>query len=208
MNINFDGRIFMEDASGIAAASLGQIVEGYAVVFGRENCISLRSLEKDDQREFLHFVRTVRQRVEQHFGPTIMFEHGAACAGTNVSCGVNRIHVHVVPYTGRPLNKEIAKTFRCVATTSTIEQMLERLSSWETDTPYFWVEEGSEVFLFSYGEKRESQVVRRIIAQQVGMENRWNWREHPTQEAAEWVARELLTSVAPGPLGRPLATLV
>lgn len=203
MNINLDGRIFMENASSIAAASLGQIVEGYAVVFGREDRISLRSLENDDRRDFLRFVRTARQCVGQHFGSTVMFEHGASCAGTNVSCGVNRIHVHIVPYTGRPLNTEIEKAFQCTAISSTIEQMLETLSAWESNSPYFWIEEGGKVFLFSYGEKRNSQVVRRVIAQQVGMDDRWNWREYPTQEAAESVARELLTSVTPSSLDRP-----
>src|SRR6267154_944304 len=208
MSINFDGRIFMENASGIAAASLGQIVEGYAVVFGREDLINLRSVEKGDQREFLQFVRAARQRVEQRFGPTVMFEHGASCAGTNVSCGVNRMHLHIVPYTGRPLKSELAKKFQCMASTSTIEQMLERLSSWETEAPYFWIEDGDGVFRFSYGEKRESQVVSRLIAQQVGMDDRWNWREYPTQEAAEWVARELLTGVAPLSLDQLHSTLV
>src|SRR6266498_4722596 len=140
MDMNFDGRIFMESASGTAVASLGQIVEGYAVVFGREDRISLRGLEKGDRREFLRFVRAARQRVEQRFGPTVMFEHGASCAGTDVSCGVNRIHIHIVPYTRPNLKNEIEKTFQCTATASTIEQMLEKLRSWEIDKPYFWIE--------------------------------------------------------------------
>jgi len=187
----------MENSSLIAVASLGQLVEGYAVVFGEEDRISLRSLGKDERREFLRFLRSARQRVEQRFGPTVMFEHGASCAGTNVSCGVNRIHVHIVPYTGGRLKNEIGKSFQCKASISTIEQMLAELGSWETEAPYFWIEEGGGVFLFSYGEKRESQVVRRVLARQVGMDDRWNWREYPTQEAAERVAKELSTSVAP-----------
>jgi diadenosine tetraphosphate (Ap4A) HIT family hydrolase len=208
MNMNFEGRLFMESVAGIAVASLGQIVEGYAVVFGMEDIINLRSLEEDGQREFLRFVRSARQRVEQRFGPTVMFEHGASCAGTNVSCGVNRIHVHIVPYTGRPLQNEAGKAFQCKASTLTIEQMLESLRSWETDSPYFWIEDGGKVFLFSYGAKRESQVLRRVIAQQVGMADRWNWREYPTQEAAEWVARELLNGAAESSVDRLHAVVV
>jgi len=115
--------------------------------------------------------------------------------------------VHIVPYAGRPLKKEIERTFQCTATTSTIEQMLEELSSWETDEPYFWIEDGRGVFLFSYGEKRESQVVRRVIAKQVGMDDRWNWREFPMQEEAECVAKELLSGVPLPPRDRVDATL-
>jgi len=208
MNMNFEGRIFMQSASSFAAASLGQIVEGYAVVFGKEDRISLKSLEKDDRREFLRVVRAARQRVEQRFGPTVMFEHGASCVGTNVSCGVNRIHVHIVPYTGRGLKNEIGKSFKCKASVSTIEQMLAQLGSWETEAPYFWIEESGGVFLFSYGENRESQLVRRVIARQVGMDDRWNWRAYPTQEAAEWVAKELSTSVVPPSPDRLHAAIV
>jgi hypothetical protein len=192
MKMDFEDRLFMESACGIAVASLGQIVDGYAVVFGKEDRISLRMLEKDNRGRFLRFVRAARQRVEQRFGPTVIFEHGASCAGTNVSCGVNRMHVHIVPYTGRPLKREIEKRFRCKASIPTIEQMLETLTSWETDVPYFWIEDSSGVFLFAYGEKRESQVVRRVIAQQVGMDDRWNWREYPTQGEAEWVASRVM----------------
>jgi len=205
MNMNFEGRVFMENPSGIAVASLGQIVEGYAVVFGRQHKLSLRSLEKDDRREFLRFVRAARKRVEEHFGPTVMFEHGASCTGTNVSCGVNRIHLHIVPYTSRSLKNEIKKMFECQEIASTIEQILEKLRCFDVDSPYFWIEEGGSVFLFSYGEKRESQVVRRVIAQQVGMDEQWNWRDYPTQEVAERVAKELSADVTMQQLG-PLHT--
>ena len=81
------------------------------------------------------------------FGITdVMFEHGASRAGTDVSCGVNRIHVHIVPYTGDSLKNEIGKTFKCRATAATIEQILEKLSSWDIDRPYFWIEDGEGVF--------------------------------------------------------------
>jgi hypothetical protein len=201
-SMNLSGRIFMESASGIAAASLGQIVEGYAVVFGQTDRISLRSLGKQERRDFLGFLRSARDQVEEHFGPTVMFEHGASCAGTNVSCGVNRMHVHIVPYTGRSLKTEIEKTFECGATASTIEDIVERLGCWDIDRPYFWIEEAQGVFLFSYGERRESQVVRRVIAQQVGQEEFWNWREYPTQELAERVAKDLLPDVILKPVNR------
>src|SRR5260370_13061222 len=105
--MSFAGRIFMENAAGTAVASLGQIVEGYVVVFGREDGISLRSLEEAARGDFLNLVRTARQRVEQRFGPTVLFEHGPSFAGTDVSCGVNRMHLHIVPYAGRSLKNEI-----------------------------------------------------------------------------------------------------
>jgi diadenosine tetraphosphate (Ap4A) HIT family hydrolase len=162
--MNFDGRLFMANASGFAVASLGQIVEGYAAIFGRQDRISLRSLEAGERSDFLRLVRAARQRVEHRFGPTVVFEHGASCAGTNVSCGVNRVHVHIVPYTGHSLQTELEKKFRCLETTSTIDEMLAKLNTWKSDIPYFWIEERGRVFLFSYGEKRESQVVRRVIA--------------------------------------------
>ncbi len=190
-DLNFAGRIFMETAAGVAVASLGQIVDGYAVVFGREGVINLRLLELDERLEFLRLVRAARRCVEQRFGPTVVFEHGASCSGTNVSCGVNRIHLHIVPFRGSALKDELGRTFQCKATASTIEQILGSLSSWSEDCPYFWVEDAKEVSLFSYGEKRESQVVRRAIARLVGLDDRWNWREYPTQEAAERVAQFL-----------------
>lgn len=186
----------MKSEAGMAVASLGQIVVGYAAVFGRKDKISLRDLEDKERGEFLCLVRMARRRVEQRFGQTVMFEHGAVCSNTKVSCGVNRIHVHVVPYAGRSLKNELEKQFRCTATAPTIEQMWEKMNSWGTEKPYFWIEEGGEVFLFSYGKKRESQVIRRVLAAQVGLPERWDWRQYPTHEVAERVARELLVDRA------------
>jgi len=40
------------------------------------------------------------------------------------------------------------------------------------------------------------------------MDERWNWREYPTQEVAERVAKELLPDGTLQPLDRPHATLV
>jgi hypothetical protein len=196
INSSFEGRIFLQDAGNVAVASLGQIVEGYAVVFGNEHQINLRSLKLIERRDFLDFVLKVRQHIELHFGSTIMFEHGACSPGTRVSCGVDRMHVHVVPFDGSSLIESIEKKYRCLAITATVEQMLEKMSDWQNDRPYFWIDEGSHVFLFSYGEKRESQVVRRAIAEQAGMGSRWNWREFPTQDAAERLTKKLLTHVA------------
>lgn len=206
MNMNFAGRVFMESPAGIALASLGQIVEGYVVVFGAQNRINLRMLGKKGQSDFLIFLKSVRARVEQHFGPTVMFEHGAASAATNVSCGVDRMHVHIVPYIGRSLKRELEKKYKCGATVLTIEQMLEELSNWESDSPYFWIEEHLQTVLFSYGEKRESQVVRRVIAEQVGMIERWNWREYPTDEVAQRVAKKLSANLNCDSLSRLHAT--
>jgi diadenosine tetraphosphate (Ap4A) HIT family hydrolase len=206
-DLNFAGRVFMENAAGIAVASLGQIVEGYSVVFGRADRISLRNLGKGDRSDFLRFLRCARERVEGRFGPTVMFEHGASCAGTDVSCGVHRVHVHIVPYTGCSLKNQIAEQFRCAAATATIDQIWGELESWDIDRPYFWIEDGGVIYIFSYGEKRESQVLRRVIARQVGIAERWNWREYPTQEVAERVAKELSTGVAM-PLHRLHAALV
>ena len=193
MNIDLNNRIFMRDPSGIAVASLGQLVEGYAVAFGHEDKINLLSLERSERCEFLEFVRNVRERVQKHFGRTIMFEHGAVCAGTAVSCGVNRVHVHVVPYNRDTLTNEIKREFQCIASASTIEEMLDELRSWDTARPYFWIEEGGKVFLFSYGEHRQSQAVRRVLARKLGIADRWDWRTHPTVETAERIAKELAT---------------
>jgi diadenosine tetraphosphate (Ap4A) HIT family hydrolase len=195
MNIDFEGRIFMEGAEGIAVASLGQIIEGYAVVFGPAHQINLRDIDKDERQNFLNFVQKVRQRVEHHFDSTVMFEHGACSPGTNVSCGVDRMHVHIVPMDGVSLIEELGKRYKRVAIFETVEEMLCNMCTWEKDHPYFWVENEGQVFLFAYGEKRESQVVRRAIAAQVGLSRQWNWREFPTQELAEKVAKRLSTGI-------------
>jgi hypothetical protein len=119
-----------------------------------------------------------------------MFEHGACSAGTNVSCGVDRMHVHIVPFSAGSLIEEIEKVYKCCAITETVEDMLKKLNDWN-DRPYFWINDGNNVYLFSYGEKRESQVVRRAIANLTGKDELWNWREYPTQEIAEKIAKEL-----------------
>jgi diadenosine tetraphosphate (Ap4A) HIT family hydrolase len=189
--LSCSSRVFMESATGIAMASLGQIVEGYTVVFGRGAETSLRDLTEVDCLLFLRFVGSVRERVEKSFGPTIMFEHGACPGDAKVSCGVNRMHIHIVPYTDRSLISEVALKFECVARLPAVEEMLRQLRAWDAQKPYFWIKNADGVFLFSYGAKRESQLMRQFIAERLGVPQQWNWREYPTQELAERVANTL-----------------
>jgi len=193
-DLDLSSRIFLKGRHCVAVASLGQIVEGYAVVFGSEKYINLRDYPPADASEFLRFIYFARMRVENCYGPTVMFEHGASLTGSAVSCGVNRVHLHIVPVHFRSLREHLEETFRREGSVPTLEEGICRLKNSDASEPYFWVEEQGQVHLFSYGEQRESQVVRRALAEQMGLGDRWDWRKYPTQGAAERVAERLSPS--------------
>lgn len=79
----------------VSVASVGALVEGWSLIVPRQHCMSLRN--HYSSASFQRFARSVIQRVESEYGPTVIFEHGANHKGSLTSCGTDHAHLHIVP---------------------------------------------------------------------------------------------------------------
>jgi diadenosine tetraphosphate (Ap4A) HIT family hydrolase len=183
--IPFERRVICESPYAFSVPTLGQIVEGYCLIFSKRGVLNLTCLEMEERRGVLDMLAVLGNAVHACYSSPIVFEHGSAVRRDEVGCGIDHAHLHVVPGfravdVARLLNR------RC----SFVKQHAS-LRKWLTDasevrSPYVLL--GSldgPVAEYAYEEKRESQCVRRILAYLAGRPNDWDWRT-ARHEPALW----------------------
>ena len=109
----------------------------------------------------------------------IWFEHGPSRAGTDVGCGLDHAHLHVLidaPFTfgefRAAAEEKSGQLFRPVPSASVF-------SAVPPDVSYLLMGSGNSASLAVGIEKVGSQFLRRVVADLVGQSDGWNYRSHP-----------------------------
>jgi hypothetical protein len=120
----------------------------------------------------------VRQVLENAgLGPTVAFEHGPSVPGREVGCGVDHAHLHVVP-TEADVVAGAKRLFP--------EIEWQAIASFEAATAvsadglsYIYVEDQQSRPWLAASTELPSQVIRQVIASDLGRIGDYNWRENP-----------------------------
>lgn len=67
------------------------------MIVPKEHTLSMAQSAVKYSVELEELLREVQQKIEAHFGPTTVFEHGATYEDTTFGCGIDHAHLHVVP---------------------------------------------------------------------------------------------------------------
>jgi hypothetical protein len=90
--------VLFDSMSYVVTPSLGSFIEGWTLIISKRHVTSMSQLSLSEIRELNSLIPEIRKRVEQAYGPTIVFEHGPLTAGTEFGCGIDHAHLHVVPF--------------------------------------------------------------------------------------------------------------
>lgn len=159
-----------------AVPSLGSLVPGWTLIVPRHPMLSLRELSESARQELLELHERVAGTVAT-FGTPFAFEHGSALAGSVMGCGVDQAHLHVVPLEFDLLQLALGSSDEEISWARTSESPLTKLP-----------EEGEYICIWKVGRtdgavgsvrNPVSQWMRRVIAQQLGMDAQWNYRTSP-----------------------------
>lgn len=171
----------------ICVPSLGSLVPGWLLVIPKRSVLNLARLNSAERKEFGHFTTQMKLSVEQEFGESVMFEHGANEQHSIIGCGVDQAHLHIVP-----INSSIFGT------------ALRRHNINWSEERFYWpfdkADIGSQYLWYSDGVTsktaipvlRQSQFFRRVIAEMVGLPSQWDYREHPFLENIERTRKVIL----------------
>jgi ATP adenylyltransferase len=183
----------------VAIASLGALVVGWTLVVPSRHVLSLRELRPTELMDFIAFADDMRSRVTDRFGDCVVFEHGPARAGTVVGCGVDHAHLHVVPWSKDGLVERIRQEAPQLSWVNGVG--LADLDQIPAAVPYLWIEaqNGQRV---AYGDSIPSQLVRRVIAAELGVPDSYDWKSEPRLANTLATASELRASDAALALGR------
>lgn len=180
--VPFSNRIIFSSDKFFCVPSLGQIVEGYCLIFPYREVLNLSLLNSYEKQDLLKTLHKLNEILTEKYGPTIIFEHGAIEEKCKVGCGVNIAHLHIVP--NFKLKNIIDRLDSKYQRTSFHNNLIEWLAMLPpVQKPYMMI--GSlkgPIIMYDYGEKRESQVIRKILASIAPGQPKWDWRVSGVEE--------------------------
>jgi ATP adenylyltransferase len=163
--------------------SRGSLLPGWVLAIPREHALSSAALSPKRRAELHTAVHQVRRELASVFGRVTLFEHGPSAAQSVVGCGVDHVHIHLVP-----LSFDLASASKEFDTGKSLSWSTFR--SWPdfygsnlAADPYVAVTSGDRVVVGSGDIK--SQFFRRVIASHMGIPTAFDWRSDPGESNVE-----------------------
>lgn len=165
--------IIAETENFAVVPSLGSLVAGWLIIVPKFPIGRVADLGYEVRDEFKNLVDRCIDKVESEFGQAFVFEHGGY-AGSKVSCGVDQAHLHIVP---------LGFDLFDVAIRSAEEPWV---AADEFALPYdlcdrseYWYVSDQKRAVAIAAKEAKSQWFRKLIAQQTGQGQQWNYNEYP-----------------------------
>jgi ATP adenylyltransferase len=173
---------FLENDSFAALASIGALVEGWSLIVPKQHQISMRNIYRD--QEFKRFVNFVTPKLIEKYGSIIAFEHGSNKEGSITACGTDHAHLHLVPFKSlfsKMIESELIwKKCRVSELLPNVEKN-EYLFYSELQNNKEW---NDPIGYFTLLEKPVSQFFRHLIAEQVGLSEKYDYRKFPYEDVS------------------------
>lgn len=165
----------------IAKPGLGPLSEGYLLIIPREHSVSFSEMDIPSLKEASLLTQELASRLQKMYDlPISYFEHGCFSGGGRGGSCIDHAHLHLLPTTVN-LGKTLGERFQ-----SKRIQGLTELSGYcdRSKRPYIYYHAPTGLdTLYDVPNTLESQFLRRLISQQLGLEgNRWDWRLFPLRE--------------------------
>jgi diadenosine tetraphosphate (Ap4A) HIT family hydrolase len=131
-------------------------------------------LSIDEFRELFVLTKNFRNLIASQFAKeTVIFEHGILSAGSSRNCGVDHLHIHIVPV------KETTRFDRQLAniiSMNKIGSMQELREFSSKDDPYLYVSTSETRHLARVDKALPSQFMRIALCDFLG-KTEWDWRK-------------------------------
>lgn len=167
----------IESENFVVIPSLGALVPGWVLLLPKGHYLSMGALPPSMIGEMEEVKRDLASRLSEAFGELCAFEHGPGRAKRDVGCGVDHAHLHVVP-----INFDLRRAAQPLLPDDlgwSAASFDDCRRAYGIGRDYLYLEQplgnGSIAVHDDFG----SQLFRRAIANQLGLSDEYNWREHP-----------------------------
>lgn len=170
-----------ENEKFFVISSIGALVKGWLLVVPKEHKYNMSDYFENE--EFCEFVHSVLVELKNKLGKDkniLIFEHGANHCGSLTGCGTDHAHLHVVPY-DKTLYKNICEKRDWKICSKNY------IKDYVNEKEYLLYADInnelniSEVYI-SLVDNPESQFFRKIIAEDMGNYQMFDYKEHPQNE--------------------------
>jgi diadenosine tetraphosphate (Ap4A) HIT family hydrolase len=168
-----ESRVLHETERFVVIPDISPLVPGHVMILPKAHILCFGAIESVERDEFSGLVNATRTILREHYGPSVILEHGTSSADP-VADHVTHAHLHLVP---APIDiRDALQNFNTTTITS-----LSDLSLWaDRDAEYIYFESCAGERMVAdriTGIKR--LFFRREIAKQLGIPDpQWDWRRH------------------------------
>jgi diadenosine tetraphosphate (Ap4A) HIT family hydrolase len=173
-------RIIFETEHFVVFPTLGCLVVNYLLIVPKIHYTSVCYIDSGIRNEFIELVDKFRCLFQKEYGFwPIVFEHGASDNDTNKGgCCVFHAHAHIVPHRlSNSVNMVEALGLTKISKCDDFFEMA-------YDKPYlFFMNNDNEIYLRILTDSVvPSQVIRKCIAQDLNIKDKWNWKDYPFED--------------------------
>jgi diadenosine tetraphosphate (Ap4A) HIT family hydrolase len=167
-------RIIYEDEHFVLMPPLGQFIEGGLLLLARSHLLSLACLPPDQLAHLERLLEAISRALVARWGvPPLVFEHGPAPERTKGVCCVDHAHFNVFPARVH-LHPHLAQRMNLP-----LRALPELARLRRAEFGYLFVQENDGSRRVYDGFNAPTQLVRRVLATQLGLAERWHWQDYP-----------------------------
>jgi inosine/xanthosine triphosphate pyrophosphatase family protein/diadenosine tetraphosphate (Ap4A) HIT family hydrolase len=170
-------RVVYEDEHFVVMPPLGEFMEGGLLLLAREHILSLAHLPPAQFDHLERLLQAIRQAVAKRWGVApLVFEHGPAPDWSKGVCCVDHAHLNIFP---APvcLHPHLAQRMGF-----SLGSLCELAKLRRAEFGYLFVQENDGARRAYDGRDAPTQLVRRIVTAQLGVPERWHWRDYVGRE--------------------------
>lgn len=165
--------VFEETDHFIVIPALGDFVGGYILIVSKKHLYNMNELSDIEKEEYFCLIQKYREMFMNIYGKyPIVFEHGSMSGKLSASSVVHA-HTHVVNYQFYDENAFIDQlNFECI-------DFFQHISC---DQSYIFYLSNDNCMYVSYHYPLVSQLVRILIAQDMGLSEQYDWKLYDYQD--------------------------
>jgi inosine/xanthosine triphosphate pyrophosphatase family protein/diadenosine tetraphosphate (Ap4A) HIT family hydrolase len=173
MGNHLPSRILYEDEHFIVMPPLGEFLEGGLLLLTREHILSLAHLPPAQFARLERLLEAIQRVLVKHWGVApLIFEHGPAPDSGKGVCCVDHAHLNIFPAPVR-VHPHLAERMHF-----SLGSISELAKLRRAEFGYLFVQENDGTRRAYDGRNVPTQLVRRIITNELGLPERWHWRDY------------------------------
>jgi diadenosine tetraphosphate (Ap4A) HIT family hydrolase len=177
-------RVLFEDDDWLVIPTLGCFVVGYLLIVSKYHHLAIASLPDSLYPGLERLINKISGIIKKQFGmPIIAFEHGSVVGQYRLSCCVDHMHLHIIPY-GKDCWQEIVDDYNLsvqkMSSFSNVKSFVKQnniksyLLFQNIDTQISIIDGTTVIF--------PSQFFRKIFSKKIDDAINWDWRSFYYEE--------------------------
>ena len=165
-----ENTIIEESDNFIVLPAIGALVDGYLMIVSKKHINSMSLLKENEKIEYEFLIEKYRNKFKNIYNKfPIIFEHGSPINDSDMKASsVIHAHTHIVNHNF--INEEsIVKNLNF--------KILENLNYLSKEQNYIMYINPENICYVSYNFEPVSQMMRKIIAKDLGYENKFDWKK-------------------------------